>query len=656
MRSYLVVGLCVALATFCLTSPIFAQRSDRGIISGIVTDTTGSAIAGADVKVRNESTAVETALVTNNAGAYTTPPLVLGTYTVTVDHAGFKKAVNTGIALQGAETIRTDVIMTVGAVTESVEVKAEAELNVTTPDISHVVDEKYYQDIPTITAADVRLAEAVLQIQPGYLPMKPNGDPMFRGSQFNSRINGGQAMATENFFDGAAFGYAVGHQQSQESAPPIESIQEVKVITTSYAAQYGHTSGGFIEYTSKPGTNTLHGSAYEFFANDALNARGFFDADCDATGHCTPRKKTPLKNNSFGFTLGGPVVIPHVYDGHSKTFFFTNFDWTRLRSGVLPGFGNTTPIDAFKQGDFSSWPDQIYNPYSTTVSAGGIPSRDPFVCDGAGNPITPNLAGGPGTPGYGIQVGGTPCNKLPTQLLSTVASRVSALMVHPDRAGFSNNVAGNPAGDQTWLLNARTIEFRVDHSFTPNFRMSESFYWGHRPSIRNCGEVAGCTTQFSGETSPEKNTSYYGNGFYQRITTHHTHTQFDWIIRPNLLNHTTIAWDRWFMGGNPLSAGAGWPQNTCGAGPRERTTQPAADSWTTRPGLPCSISRATSATTRSVKYGWGKFGFETNNRWQFSDDLSWVKGSTPSRSVLSTVGISSRSSGWAVGQGGEFRI
>ena len=132
-------------------------------------------------------------------------------------------------------------------------------------------------------------------------------------------------------------------------------------------------------------------------------------------------------------------------------------------------------------------------------------------------------------------------------------------MVHPDRAGFSNNVAGNPAGDQTWLLNARTIEFRVDHAFTPNFRMSESFYWGHRPSIRNCGEVAGCNTQFNGETEPQKNTNYYGNGFYQRIATQHTHTQFDWIIRPNLLNHTTIAWDRWFMGGNPLSAGAGWP-------------------------------------------------------------------------------------------------
>ena len=130
----------------------------------------------------------------------------------------------------------------------------------------------------------------------------------------------------------------------------------------------------------------------------------------------------------------------------------------------------------------------------------------------------------------------------------------------PDRPGTAFNVAGNPAGDQTWFMNARNFEFRVDHAFTPNFRMSESFYWNRRPTIRNCGEVGGCRTEFSGETEPQKNNTYFGDGFFQRISTQHAHTQFDWIIRSNLLNHTTIAWDRWFMGGNPLSAGVGWPQ------------------------------------------------------------------------------------------------
>ena len=644
MRTYLAIGLFVLTSVLCLNSLLQAQRSDRGAITGVVTDPTGSSVPGATVKVRNEDTGVETALVTNDAGAYSTPPLVLGHYSVIVDHAGFKTSVNSGIRLLGAETIRKDVTLAVGSVSESIEVKAGAEqLEVTTPDVSHTVDEKYYRDIPIITAADVRLAEAMLQIQPGYLPMKPNGDPMFRGSQFNSRINGGQTMATENFFDGAAFGYAVGHQQSQESAPPAESIQEMKVITTTYSAQYGHTSGGFIEYTSKSGTNNIHGSAYEYFANDALNARGFFDADCDpTTGQCTSRAKTPVRNNAFGFTLGGPVVIPKVYNGKNKTFFFTNIDWTRFRSGVLPGFGNTTPTDAFKAGDFSSLltsnqigvdalgrpilQGQIFDP-STTRLVGGIPVRDPYP----GNII-------PGT----------------DPNLSVVASRITGFMVHPDRAGSAFNVAGNPSGDQTWLLNARTIEFRVDHAFTPNFRMSESFYWGHRPSIRNCGEVGGCVTQFNGETEPQKNTDYYGNGFYQRIATHHTHTQFDWIIRPNLLNHTTIAWDRWFMGGNPLSAGAAWPQRLW-AGTAGESVAAGGGLLDGTAGPPLLDFQGTIPYNSLGQYGWGNFGFLTNNRWQFSDDLSLVKGKHTIK-----VGFEYRwhqfpFSGWATGnQAGEF--
>src|SRR5262249_26883286 len=153
------------------------------------------------------------------------------------------------------------------------------------------------------------------------------------------------------------------------------------------SAQYGHTSGGFIEYTSKSGTNNIHGTAYEYFANDALNARGFFDADCDpATGQCTSRKKTPLKNNGFGFTAGGPRVIPKGYTGRHKTFFFTNIEWTRVREGVLPGFGNTTPLDAFRgcitdpvNGvcDFSAVQTPIYNPYTSGIPGTG---RDRFQC------------------------------------------------------------------------------------------------------------------------------------------------------------------------------------------------------------------------------------------------------------------------------------
>jgi len=612
---------------------LLAQRADRAIISGVVSDEQGSAVPGATVTVRNEATGVDTAVVTNSAGAYTTPPLVLGRYSVSVDLQGFKKASTMGIVLEGGAAIRHDVTLEVGALTETVQVvSTEGGLSETRPDVSHTVNEKYYRDLPIITGADVRLAESVLQMQPGYLPMKPNGDPMFRGSQFNSRINGGQTMATENFFDGAAFGYAVGHQQSHESTMPIEAVQEVKVISTTYSAQYGHTSGGFIEYTSKSGTNAFHGSGYEYFADDKFNKNSIFSERVGLD-------KTPLRNDNFGFTLGGPMILPG-YNGRNKTFFFTNFDYTRIRNGVLPGFGNTTPIDAFKNGDFSRlltgtqvgvdalqrpiFGGQIFDPLTTRL-VNGIPVRDPFP----GNMIP---AGHP--------------------LRSVVASRIVPLMVGAERDQISNNVGGNPAGDQTWEIDARNIMFRVDHNFAQNFRASHSFYWNRRPSLRNCGEVAGCDVPNDPEAASAQNTEYYGNGFTQRISTHHAHQQFDWIISDNLLNHSTVAYDRWFMGGSHLAAGAQWPQRLWAG-----TGAPNGGILDTTAGPPVIDFVGNIPYNDIGQSGWPGFGFLVNNRWQFSNDLTWVKG----RHALKT-GFEFRHHdfpfrGWAAGNvAGNFQV
>src|SRR5438552_3459016 len=164
-RSYLAVGVLAVATILSLANPLYAQRADRGTITGVVTDTTGSSLAGATVKIKNLGTGVETILTTNASGAYSSPLLILGTYSITVDHPGFKASVSSGIVITGAETVRQDIALAVGSVSESVEVVASEALNVTTPDVSHVVDNKYYEDLPTITAADVRLAESMLQIQ-----------------------------------------------------------------------------------------------------------------------------------------------------------------------------------------------------------------------------------------------------------------------------------------------------------------------------------------------------------------------------------------------------------------------------------------------------------------------------------------------------------
>src|SRR5262245_47392898 len=602
--------LAALSVTLVASGPVLAQRSDRGVIGGVVTDPQGAALPGAAVTVRNEATGVETALTTNSAGAYTTGPLVLGPYTVSVNITGFKKAVTSGIVLRPGDVIRHDVQLQIGEMAESVEVSGEA-IDVTKPEVSHSVNEKYYEDLPIVTAADVRLAESVLQMQPGYLPMSPNGDPMFRGSQFNSRINGGQARATENFFDGGAFGYASGHQGSQESAPPVEAVQEVTVITTTYSAQYGHTSGGFIEYTSKSGTNKYHASAYGYLAKDSLNSQGHFKLP-----------KTPLDNKNWGATLGGPII-------KNKTFFFINADWTRFRSGTLEGFGNTTPIDDFKAGNFSAlltgqqigvdalgrpiFGGQIFNP-ATTRLVNSVPVRGPDP----GNVIPAN-----------------------DPLRSVVASRYAALMVHPDRPGLSNNVAGNPAGDQTWVLDARNLLLRLDHTFSPKFKGMFSGYYNNRPSVRNCGGAQGCTVANEPLTNSAANTDYIGEGFTQRIYTVHAHTQWDWIINNNLMSHSVVAWDRWYMGGASLSAGANWPQRLWGSVAQSGLVLGNAG--------PPRQSFAGNIPYNTVGLDWPSFGYEKNGRWQYSTDLAWVKG----RSTVK-VGFEYRHQkyphkGWAVG-------
>jgi hypothetical protein len=601
--------LCLAL---CSSGPVWAQRSDRAVIGGVVTDVQQASIPGATVTVANDNTGVAVVLTTNDAGAYTTNPLVPGTYTVTVALDGFKTSVTSGVVLVGGAMIRQDVQLDVGALAETVQVLSETGgLSDTRPDVSHKVDAKFYKDLPIITAADTRLAESVLLMQPGFLPMQPNGDPMFRGSQFNSRINGGQTMATENVFDGGAFGYASGHQQSHESQPPLEAIQEVNVITTTYSAQYGHTSGGYIEYTSKSGSNKLHGSAYGYLASDSLNTKGFFGSP-----------KPPLDNKTWGFTLGGPIV-------KNKTFFFVNADWTRFRSGTLEGFANTTPIDAFKNGDFSAlltgqqigtdvlgrpiFGGQIFDPGSTRI-VNGVPVRDPYP----GNIIP---AGDP--------------------LRSSVAQQYADLMVSPDRDGLQNNVAGNPAGDQTWELDSRNILLRLDHNFSPSFRATFSGYYNNRPSVRNCGGVGGCDVANDPLTESASNADYIGEGFTQRIYTTHAHTQFDWIISNNMMSHTTIAWDQWYMGGSSLSAGANWPQRLWGSGQQSGLLEQNAG--------PPQINFAGNIPYNTVGLSWPEFGFEKNNRWQFNTDLTWVKGRSTIKVGLEYRNHSFPQQGWAQG-------
>jgi hypothetical protein len=269
--------LATALVAFSPLRLVWGQIADRAVITGLITDVTGAAVPGAKVTFINEATGTKTATGTNTAGNYSSPDLILGAYTVQGEKEGFKTFVRRGLTLTSGQHCRQDVHLELGTLTQRVEVTTAPEMiQSETATVSNAIGQSYYDDLPAVMGADIRLAEALLQVQPDYVPTAPDGDPIFRGSQFLSRINGGQTMATENWFDGAAFGYAEGHQQTQESSLPYASVKEMTVVGGTFSAQYGHTSGGFVQYVTKSGSSNPHGQLYDFFTSHKLDARNFF--------------------------------------------------------------------------------------------------------------------------------------------------------------------------------------------------------------------------------------------------------------------------------------------------------------------------------------------------------------------------------------------
>src|SRR5438094_4373427 len=592
----------------------YAQFADRAVITGIVTDSSGSAIPDAKVTIIDENTGAKIVVGTTTAGNYSTPPLILGTYTVQVEKDGFKTSTTKGIIVTGGQTYRQDVKLEVGAVTQSVTVEGGAlQINTDNATVSHTIGETYYRDLPAAMGADIRLAESLLQLQPGFVPMQPNGDAIFRGSQFTSRINGGQTLATENWFDGAAFGYAEGHQGTQESSVPYTSVQEMTVVENTFSAQYGHTSGGFITYTTKSGTDKLHGNVYNFFTNDKLDAGNFF-----FTGK-VPNKKLPLTQDNWGAAIGGPV--PKITKW-GRTFWFVNVDGLDYHSTVNTGFANTLPTPAQRQGDFSEFltgkqaadskgnllfdalgrplfVGEVFNPATTRAGPGGVPVRDGYGFD----PVT-------GLPIPG-QANIIPANDpLRSSLAAFVIPNIPAL----DRNTTYLNGFGGSSDDNN-KLNVRTWLFRIDHTFNNKFSISNTYYQNNRPRTAHCGGPGGCTTVHNGQTDSAQNDTYIGQGFFQRITNHFEHLQMNWVIKPNLINQTKLAYDRWHIQGNQLSGGVGWNQKL-GLG---LPNQPVFNSA----GFPQLNFNGTIGYTHFGTHC-ASGGSDINNRYSFPDDTTCI--------------------------------
>jgi hypothetical protein len=428
-------------------------QSTSGTILGTLTDATGAVVGNTNIQLINQATATKIQAKSNDSGYYQFVDVAPGTYKIVVQKEGFKQLSRAGIVLQTEARIQVDLALQVGASTETVEVTASTPLiEADNVSLGTVVDERETNELPLNGRNPMNLTALVTSVVPlGQTSGTPTGvNPQAWG---NYQIGGGMAGQSSTYIDGAPDNGIYDH--NTEIIPSQDSIQEFKVETNNLSAEYGRLAGGAINFTTKSGSKDLHGGAWEFIRNKVLNANNYFNNLNDV-----PRGS--FTQNQYGFNVGGPVFIPHVFDGRKKTFFFVNWDGFGLRQGET--VTTTIPTTAVLAGDLSAYTSApLYDPTttcSTTVIA-GVRTCDAGEADGHRQ----LLNAGTGTPNT------TVANINPTSLgyLQTIFKGLTPTQNTP-----LNNFTANASGGGN---NYQTVA-KIDHDFSDRNHLSGRYtYW-----------------------------------------------------------------------------------------------------------------------------------------------------------------------------------
>src|SRR5215471_5669175 len=383
--------------TLCAFALALCAQSDRGTITGTISDPAGAIVAGASIEARNIATGAVYPVASSATGNYTITQLPAGGYELSVTVPGFKRYVRTGLQVEVAGTARIDPILEVGAPTESVTVEAAAPLLKTEGgEVSHNIATQTLDDLPILTLTGAAASGGSLNTL-GNIRNPLSSVQLLPGARLSTdnilRINGMPSSSQSINIEGQDATNGFSKMRNQVNQAGVEAIQEVAIQTSNFRAEYGQAGGGYFNYTMKSGTNELHGSGYDYFVNEALNAGSpFTDAGAVNPGKKGQLVRNPLRQNDYGFTLGGPIKLPKIYDGHDRTFFFFSFEQFR-QSAFISNTQAIVPTPAQRNGDFSAaqssicnGPDpagqmvclnEIFDP-TTQRTVNGAQVRDPF--------------------------------------------------------------------------------------------------------------------------------------------------------------------------------------------------------------------------------------------------------------------------------------
>lgn len=422
------VRACLALLAVCLAS--YAQ-TNTAVIRGVVTDPAGANITGAKVTATNAQTAVSYSAVTNESGLYLLPDVPTGPYSLRVEQSGFRRYVRESVTVTTGATLTLDMQLELGEVNQAVTVTGEASLvQSSTSGIDQLIESKSIADIPL---GDRRTMN-VIQL---------SGAAVFagydNGQKPNFSLAGGRAQSQMFWIDGGSgqnMRLGIGQMDTD---PPVELIEEIKVLSNNYSAEFGGSNGGVIIETTKSGTNRFRGSALEYLRNDAMDAPGFF-----APIQNGAKIKPKLRYNLFGGTVGGPIR-------KNKTFFFFDYEGSRRRTGYTSTL--TVPTLLQRAGDFSQ----------TTNAAGAvIPIFDPATTAASGNTFVRQQF---------------PGNVIPTSRLDPVALKILNYYPLPNRPPDNLTGANNFRGNGVNTLTHDFWSLKVDHTFGAKDRITGRYMY-----------------------------------------------------------------------------------------------------------------------------------------------------------------------------------
>jgi hypothetical protein len=412
------IGAVIAAAIVLGATIAFAQ-SGTSSIAGVVKDALGGALPGASVKVVNEESSVAAETITNGEGVYRVAALVPGKYRVETSLDGFETEVRQSIVLQVSQTLAVDVTLDVARQTETVQVVADAAPLVETQssNLSQIVTREMLDALPLPN----RAASSLASLAPGVVMIDTGAGTAENYPVFS--VAGGRARNQNFILDGANASNAVGLTRPQQlTSLPVDAMQEFKVISNNYSAEYGHSTGGIVTMSTRSGTNAYHGTIFESLQNDALNAKNYFATT-----------KPPMSLNQFGGTFGGPLT-------RGKTFFFTT--WERTRQLTSEAVVSTVPTVANRRGDFSD----LRNTAGQPVLVYDPVTRTPFAA-----------------------------NVIPAGRLDPVALAALNYFPLPNRTGTMTN-AGNYVGNSDSTLDRDIVVARVDHTVSINDRLTARYY------------------------------------------------------------------------------------------------------------------------------------------------------------------------------------